>query len=162
VVSPDPSLGAVPPRPNNWLYRNRKWFIPVLVAISLVMTCAFVAGLLTFINSMFVKSYPYQVALERAKESPQVSDLIGTPLKVGRFTTGNLRYAGPNGEAALNIPISGPKGHGTIVVVATERARVWKFDRLEVYVAGQDQPIPLLEPEAPPGGSTPANSTSST
>jgi len=128
-----------------WFYKNRKWFVPVLVLGAILVLGGFVTGIFFFVNSLFVNSYPYQFALERARASSTVAQQIGEPMKVGWFSTGSISYNGQNGDASLDIPISGPNGRGTIVVVAKKATSVWTSDTLEVDVAGQDQSISLQE-----------------
>jgi hypothetical protein len=144
-----PTPNVLMPRPTTWFGRNWKWFVPVLAGLGLVLLCAFVFGLFSLINSMFRNSYPYKVAMDRANASIEVADRIGNPFKVGWLMTGSINYSGPEGNAAFNIPITGAKGRGTIVVVAKKHANRWTFETLEVDVEGQDNPIPLLGQPSP-------------
>lgn len=154
-----PAPGVVP-RPATWFGRSWKWFVPVLVTVVLIVLCVFVVGLFSLINSMFRGSYPYRVAINRANASTDVADRIGKPFKVGWFITGSINYTGPEGNAAFNIPITGAKGRGTIVVIAEKHANHWTFQTLEVDVEGQDSPIPLLNQRSPlpsPGARLPSS-----
>jgi len=153
---PAPSTAA--PRPRNWFDKNWKWFVPLLAGVGLLVLGSFVLGVFSLVNSMFRDSYPYKVAMDRANASAEVSDRIGKPFKVGWFTSGSINYRGPEGDAALNIPITGPKGRGTIVVVAKRHVNRWTFETLEVDVEGQDNPIPLLD-HASPAASPPSSDT---
>lgn len=145
---PYPTTGALPvqPRPRTWFQRNWKWFVPLLVVVSLLVFAIFVGALLYGVESMFWASYPYELAVQRATASPAVAEAIGTPLHVGWFVSGSLNFSGAEGSANISIPISGPKGHGRIVVDGKKHANIWKFDVLEVDVQGKEEPIPLLEP----------------
>jgi Cytochrome oxidase complex assembly protein 1 len=136
---------AMPSRRATWFYKNRKWFIPVLVLSGLALFAGFALGVVSLVHSSFVNSYPYQFALQRANASQVLKQRIGSPLKTDGVTIGHINFNGSGGDAALDIPISGPNGRGTIVVVAKKTADNWSFETLEVDVAGQDEPIPLRD-----------------
>jgi hypothetical protein len=159
---PYPTAGqfAIQPRPRTWFQKNWKWFVPMVVVVVLFVLATLIGAVLYGIQSMFRASYPYQVAVHRATESPAVADTLGTPLHVGWFTLGNVNFSGSEGSANFSIPISGPKGHGRIIVVGKKHADRWTFETFEVDVAGQAEPIPLLEATpASPAGNGNDNST---
>jgi hypothetical protein len=149
---PLPPSGAfpVPPRPRSWLERNWKWAVPVLVVSCLLLFTLFVGGLFWAATSMMRASYPYQLAIKRATDSPAVAAKIGTPWQVGWLVSGNVNFNGPEGNASISIPVSGPNGKGDIIVVAKKHANHWIFETLEVDVKGEDEPIQLMEPELKP------------
>jgi hypothetical protein len=152
TFAPSPIGGASPvqPRPKTWFERNWKWLVPLLVVVALFVFSAFVGGLIYIVESTLRTSYPYQLAVKRATESPAVAAKLGTPLHIGWFVAGELGFDGSEGSARLGIPISGPKGRGRIKVVGKKHASHWNFETLELDVSGQDEPIPLLEPELKP------------
>jgi hypothetical protein len=139
-----------PPRQRNWLERNWKWAVPVLVVSCLSVLTLFVGGIVWGVTSMIRASYPYQLAVKRATQSPAVAAKLGTPLHIGWFITGNVNFKGPEGNASLSIPVSGLYGKGNIIVVGKKHGNHWNFETLEVDVTGEDEPIPLLEPEVKP------------
>jgi hypothetical protein len=149
------------PRPSqNWFEKNRKWVIPTLIVLAILVACGFLFTVFFFVNSTFTNSFPYKAALERVRGSAEVSERIGKPFRIGGVSAGShISYYGADGDAVLRIPIYGPKGSGTIVVVGKKNGNRWTFDTFQVDVDGQDQPIPLLEPRAPAVRSAPANST---
>jgi hypothetical protein len=163
TLSPSPIGGALPvqPRPQTWFERNWKWLVPVLIVVALIVCGAFVGGVIYFVESTLRSSYPYQLAVKRATESPAVTARLGTPVHIGWFVSGNLGFNGSEGNASLGIPISGPSGKGSIKVVGKKHANHWNFQMLEVDVTGDDEPIPLLQPPpAPESGPGPTgNST---
>jgi len=152
----------VPPRPRNWFERNWKWAVPVLVVACLVVLTVFIGGLLWGVTSMMRSSYPYQLAVKRATESSAVETKLGKPLQIGWLTSGNVNFNGAEASASLSIPVSGPNGKGRIIVVGKKHANHWNFETLEVDVSGEDQPIPLLEPELQPQPPAPESSPSPT
>jgi hypothetical protein len=141
-------------RTPNWFERNWKWFVPVAVVCAFVAFSGFVVTVVYFIGTMFTSSYSYQYAVKRATESEAVSARIGTPLHIGWLVSGNENFSGPDGSSSLEIPVSGPKGHGHIVVAGKKHANRWTFETLEVDVDGEP---PILLLEADPG--TPHTST---
>ncbi|MDQ6861397.1 MAG: cytochrome c oxidase assembly factor 1 family protein, partial [Verrucomicrobiota bacterium] len=70
---------------------------------------------------------------------------LGSPINEGWFMTGSTHVEGPGGEANLGIPISGPKGKGTLYAVATKSAGRWNYTTLEVQVSGREDRINLLQ-----------------
>jgi hypothetical protein len=72
---------------------------------------------------------------------------LGTPIEPGSFVSGNLSVSGASGEAELVIPISGPKGKGTLVARATKRAGEWRFSML-LFEPEHGRRIDLLEEPA--------------
>jgi hypothetical protein len=142
----DPSGGPLRPNPT-WFERNWKWFVPALLVSAALLVGLLLAGVLELVTSMMTSSGAYKVAVQRARESPQVAEEFGSPLKVGWFTSGNISVSGETGVADLSIPISGPREKGRIVVHAKKEHGTWTFQTLEVEVDGEDTIIPLLTPE---------------
>jgi hypothetical protein len=134
----------------NWWSRNWKWFVPVGCLTVLLLIALFVGGILTLVFGMMKGSDVYAQALDRARTSPAVTAALGTPLEEGLFVSGNWNETGPGGSAELSIPLSGPKGDGTLYVVAKKSAGLWTFSTL-VLAAPDGSRIDLLE--APAGES---------
>jgi hypothetical protein len=153
---PLPPSGAftVQPRPRSWLERNWKWFIPVLVVTGVLVLTLFVGGIFWGVMSIMRSSYPYQLAVKRATESPAVAAKIGHLLHIGWLVSGNVNLSGPEGNASLSIPVSGWNGKGDNIVVGKKHAKHCNFETLEVDVKGEDEPIQLMEPELKPAPET--------
>jgi hypothetical protein len=135
-----------PPRPPTWFERKWKWLVPLLILVVLVFFSTFAGGLFYLIASEFRASYPYQLAVKRATESPAVAAKLGKPLHIGWLISGNMNFSGTEGNASFSIPVSGPNGRGRITVVGKKHANHWDFETLELDVSGQDEPIVLLDP----------------
>jgi hypothetical protein len=88
----------------------------------------------------------YKQAMAKANANPEVVLRIGQPMQPGWLVSGNISVSGPSGDADLAIPVSGPKGKGTIYAVAKKSAGQWTFSRLEVEIEGQPGRIDLLAP----------------
>lgn len=160
---PQPNLPAIdpnaPPRPKSWFEKNWKWFVPLTTVGALLLAFAFVAAAYLFASSIIRNTFPYQFATQHALESPVVAERLGTPLRIGWFVAGQINYTKSEGIAHLQIPVSGPKGKGTIVLDGKRRAGHWEFDTLELDVAGSSESIDLLEKPMPPSNDTPPHST---
>ncbi|MGH9774565.1 MAG: cytochrome c oxidase assembly factor Coa1 family protein [Candidatus Acidiferrales bacterium] len=139
-----------PQSPNTWFRRNWRWFIPTVIGGLILCAMMFAFVVLWLVSSMFRSSYPYQFAVQRARESSEVAERVGSPLHVGWFISGQINLSGPGGNASLSIPITGARGHGDIIVEAKKSANRWTFETLEVDVAGRAEPIPLPGPTPNP------------
>lgn len=134
------------PRPS-WFARNWKWAVPLAVVGALLLLASFVAGIFLLVETAFQHSGCYTEALARARTNPDVIEKIGEPLKAGWLASGSVNQSGSSGDAKLSIPISGPKGKGTLYLVAKKNAGQWSFDVLQVAVVGEAQRIDLLKPD---------------
>ncbi len=135
----------------NWWDRNWKWFVPVACLSALILLAGFVALLMTFVSGVMKSSDAYKQALVRAKANPAVVEALGSPIQDGFFSSGNIHITGPSGNAELAIPISGPKGSGTIYLEAHKSAGEWSFSKLVVEIKASGERIDLLaKPEAVP------------
>lgn len=127
-----------------WWSRNAKWAVPVTVLVGIVSFAAFAFGIVMFVFSMMKTSDAYQQALPRVTANPAVIEALGTPISDGWFTSGHMRTSGPSGDAAMAIPISGPKGSATIYLEARKSVGEWTLTKLVVEIAGSKRRIDLL------------------
>jgi len=146
----------MPPPPPNWWTRNWKWFVPVGCLTVIALFAAFVACLVLIVAGAMKSSDAYKLALDKAQKDVRVQQRLGTLIEQGMFVSGSTNVSGSAGKADITIPISGPKGQGTIYVDATKFAGEWKFNRLEVGFDGDPQHVDLLVPPSEPPGPTPA------
>ena len=134
------------PVQKSWIERHPHWKI----LVGFLLLVLFVAGVLVLVEVAFQNSEVSKQAAAIARGNPQVRQLLGEPITVGRIILGNIHINGSAGHAELAIPISGPKGKGVIHAVANERAEVWRFAFLQVDVDGQGEPIDLLSVQPSP------------
>ena len=92
----------------------------------------------------------YREALARAKSDPAVIEALGSPVNDGFLVSGNTNVNGASGESNLTIPISGPKGKGTIYVLANKSLGQWNYSGLVVEVSQTHERIDLLRKSEPP------------
>jgi Cytochrome oxidase complex assembly protein 1 len=81
---------------------------------------------------------------------PAVVEALGSPIKEGFFVSGSTNVNGAAGEANLAIPISGPKGKGTIYVKAGKSLGRWSYSDMVVEIQATRNRIDLLKGPAPP------------
>ena len=86
----------------------------------------------------------YKDALAQAKTEPAVIEALGSPIKDGMFVSGSTNVNGASGEANLAITIYGPKGEGTLYVVAEKSVGAWNYSNLVVEVKKTKNRIDLL------------------
>jgi hypothetical protein len=142
---PPPAFTPAPqPPPTSWWSRNWKWFVPTGCCLTpLVLGGAFVAFLVLVIFGAMKQSDVYKVAVARAKADPRVIAALGSPIKDGWYVSGKTNVNGGSGEADLSIPISGPRGKGTIYAIATKFAGEWTYSKLVVKVESTGETIDL-------------------
>jgi hypothetical protein len=90
----------------------------------------------------------YKMALAKAKADPRVMTALGSPIEDGFFARGKTNVSGTSGQADMTVPISGPKGKGTIYFVASKFAGEWTFSKLMVEIADTKERIDLIEDPA--------------
>ena len=109
----------------------------------------FVGSIVLIVFSAMKSTDVYKEALARTKANPAVTEALGSPIKDGFLVSGNANVNGASGESNLAIPISGPKGKGTIYVSATKSLGRWIYSGLVVEVNGTHERIDLLQTAAP-------------
>jgi hypothetical protein len=136
------------PRPN-WWKRNWKWFVPLGCFTVTLLFVIFVGSTLVIVFSAMKSTDVYKDALSQARGNSAVIEALGTPIKDGFLVSGNTNVNGASGESNLAIPISGPKGKGTIYVSAKKSLGQWKYSGLVVEVGQTHERIDLLQSPAP-------------
>ena len=132
-------------RPRTWWQRNWKWFVPVCCLGALALFAVFAVLIVTLVFGLIKSSGVYKDALAIARAHPAVVRALGSPIEDGIYVMGNINVSGSSGHADLAIPISGPKGKGTIYAVATKHAGQWTFSKLVVEIKETKERIDLLE-----------------
>ena len=143
-----PLTQTATPKPN-WWKRNWKWFVPLGCFTVALLFLAFVGSILVIAFSAMKSTDVYKEALARAKADPAVVQALGSPIKDGFLLSGNTNVNGASGESNLAIPISGPRGKGTIYVSATKSLGRWNYSGLVVELGQTHERIDLLQKSAP-------------
>jgi len=134
----------------NWFGRNWKWAAPTGCLLLVLLVGAFIASIFFFVFSMMKSNDAYQHALETARANPAVVAALGQPIQEGWFVSGNFEESGGKGQASFSIPLSGPKGSGTLYVEASKSAGHWDYSTMALEMDSSQQRVDLLEaPTAP-------------
>lgn len=114
----------------------------VLLCIAIVVAAA--TGIAATVFGTIKSSDVYKQAMAEVGSHPEVAAALGEPVEAGWLVSGSISVENASGEASLAIPISGPKGKGTLYVEATKSAGVWTMDVMAVAVDGRPGRIDLL------------------
>jgi len=161
---PPPPPGSVPPQPGRyvtppgasqpkpgWFSRNWKWIagcgcLTVIGFVAVIIL--FIYGIFSFTMSMLKDNPAYKQAVIKVQNDPEARTLLGTPIEPGYLVTGNYRIKNNSGSANLEIPVSGPKGEGTVRVRAVCNFGQWTIQSMTLQVPGQPQ-VDLLNKTDP-------------
>jgi hypothetical protein len=128
----------------NWFGRHWKLFISA-IGLGVVLSWVLCIGAFVFFIFGTMKSGdPYQQALVKIRASSAAQQALGSPIQDGWFVTGSLGVSGGSGNADMSIPVSGPKGSGTVHMVAIRYNGKWIINKLELTVNGSGRRINLL------------------
>jgi len=134
----------------NWWSRNWKWFVPVGCVTMVLLCVLFVAGIVGVVFASLRNSEIVRQSIAQAERNPEVALTLGTPLKPGLLVSGNISLSGSSGNADVSIPVSGPRGKGTIYCVARKSAGQWQYDKLEIELPNHAERVALAGPGANP------------
>jgi len=135
------------PMRRSWIERHPLWKIPLGFATLILLICGFGAGAGTIVVATYRHSDVYKQAMAKAIGNAVVREQIGEPIETAWFISGSLHINGSSGNADFSIPISGPRGNGSVRVIAFKTAGVWRFTYLQVNVAGKRTCVDLLANE---------------
>jgi hypothetical protein len=125
-----------PTQQKGCLGRNWKWMLPV-GCLGLILGLVLVVGVIFFAAMSAIKSSDvYQGALRAAQAHPAAKQRLGEPIEDGWLVSGNINYTNGSGNANFNIPVSGPKGSGTLHVRAVSPSGAWMYEQLDLAVKG--------------------------
>jgi len=131
----------------NWWSRNWKWFVPTGCLGLIILVLGFIASIMMIAFGVMKSSNVYEQAMIETRSNIEVIEALGEPIEDGFLLTGEINVHGTLGEANFAIKISGPKGEGTVYVIATKKAGRWNYELLEVEINGREKRINLLNPE---------------
>ena len=143
----DGAMGMELPPRSSWWSRNWKWALPVGCVLPIALCgggfVAFFLLILSAVSSGVKSSDAYEEAMTRARSNAEVRAQLGEPIETGFWITGSISVSGPSGDIDVAIPISGPKGSGTLYIVGRKTAGQWQYSRMDVAVDGRDGRIDL-------------------
>jgi hypothetical protein len=123
-----------------------RWRRRLLLGLgAIIAIAAFVAALLAFIEHEIRSSDVYQMSLTRAQRSTDVAGIVGLPVNPGWFVTGEITEStNGGGRATLAIPLSGPRGGGTLHVQAQRQGGNWRLYALQFVSEDRNSSVDLL------------------
>jgi hypothetical protein len=142
ATTPPLPPGSVPPlyppaQKSGWWSRNWKWFIPTLFFVIFVLPLTMCGGIVYFVMSTLKNSDVARESLARAQSNSVLMEKLGAPIQMGAWIGGSVNEnTTTGGRANLVIPISGPKGKGTLFVVARKTSNEWQYVVMHVMVQG--------------------------
>lgn len=111
----------------------------------LLLVAGFAFVIISIVFGAMKSSDAYKSALAKAKADPRVVAALGSPITDGFLVSGKTNVSGTSGHADMTVPISGPKGKGTIYFVATKFAGDWTFSKLVVEIGESGERIDLVQ-----------------
>jgi hypothetical protein len=107
------------------------------------VAAAVVFGLLG-LRKLATESDVYKDSLTAIEANPAAMAAVGTPLEPGWMIQANFSFDNGNETVDMTIPVTGPKGAGTIRAVASKSAGSpqWEYSTWQLDVEGGDS-IPL-------------------
>jgi hypothetical protein len=121
-----------------WWQRNWKWVVATAAIAAFLLFALFVGGVLWLARAAMQNNDVHRTAMERVSRSAEATALLGEPIEAGFLSSGSIKVDGRSGDADLAIPVSGPRGEGTVSVIARKKGGAWYFDELEFRPAGGD------------------------
>ena len=131
---PIPSSGP-PPVPAPKQSSGGKW---VLIGCGgclglIVLGALFSFGIYFAVMQVIQKTDVYGDAMKRVQNSAEVQTALGTPIATGWGFSGSVNYTNDSGNANFTVPLTGPKGEGTLAVKADKKTGApWQYATLEV------------------------------
>ena len=107
------------------------------------VAAAVIFGLLG-LRKLATESDVYKDSVAAIAANPAAMEAVGTPLEPGWLIQGNFNSDNGNETVDMTIPVTGPKGAGTIRAVASKSAGApqWEYSTWQLDVEGRE-PIPL-------------------
>lgn len=110
----------------------------------ILVGAGFVAVLVFGVGKMLKGNDAYRESVALVQSNPQAIAALGEPIKPGFMVSGSFNFTNGEGTVDLTIPVSGPKGSGSLRVVGEKKASgPWTYSTRELQVEGQSEAIPL-------------------
>lgn len=134
------------PQPS-WWKSNWKWVVPVGGCLSFIVIIVIAVGSIFYgVSSAIEDSQPYEYALEKINTDEDLINALGSPIVKNGIMSSSWNYDNGKKSSTMAIPISGPKGEGTLFVEATGEGDDWIYNVIRVEI-GDDELIDLNEEE---------------
>jgi len=134
----------------NWLQRNIKWLLPVIVVV-----CFLGSALFSTVSDAQMGSYVtalnddalYKDALGQAQQNAEVVKAFGTlePIDQMAIIESNVEYSDNNNHVNLSVRVKGAKAKGRMDVVATKANNAWQYNTIKIRIKNPKQEIVILQ-----------------
>jgi Cytochrome oxidase complex assembly protein 1 len=150
-MSDAPVPGAVPSADAKKPRSALRWLL-IGCAAPVLLGGLCIGGLFAYVFQSLRSSDACNEAMAKARSHPDLIAALGQPVEKGWLVTGVIqRGADVDRVAKLSIPVSGPRGEGTLTVEGIKSGPFWYFPKLELSVAS-GKTFDLRKHPEPAGG----------
>jgi hypothetical protein len=122
------------PQPS-WWKRNWKWVLPVGGCFTIIVITVIAIGSIFYgVANAIEGSQAYTYALEKINKDEDLINALGSPIIKDGMVSGSWNNTNGQKSANMTIPISGPKGKGTLFVEATGEDDDWTYQVIRVEI----------------------------
>ena len=129
-----------------WWSRHWKWAVPSGCLLVVLLAFGGCVALVVGAFATLKDTGAYSQAIGRVQHSPEAVALLGEPIEAGWMMQGEFADHGATGDADYSVPVSGPRGRGTLYVEARKSGGRWTF-RVLTLVPDDGAEIDLRTPE---------------
>lgn len=128
-----------------WFGRNWKWAVPTFGCLTFtVLAIIFAVALYSGVSTLFKGSEPFEVAVSSLNNNKLVVEKLGQPIEADGMFQRNINYENNNASADIRVPVKGPKGEGSVTVIAEKQNNVWTYQLMQVEINDTGEVINLL------------------
>ena len=111
----------------------------------IIAIVAFVFIVFGGVMKVIKSSDAYKDSIAAVQTNPEAIEALGEPIEPGFMMSGNISTNNGESEVDIQVPVSGPKGSGTIYVKGNKSggSNAWSYEKFELKVDGNPEPIPL-------------------
>lgn len=129
----------------NWVSRNWKWALPTFGCLTfIVLSIIFAIAVYTGASQLLKDTEPYEMAMTSINNNEYIIEKLGKPIETDGMFQGNVNYENNSASADIKVPLKGPKGEGTLIVIAEKLNDVWSYQLMQVEIDDTDEIINLL------------------
>ncbi len=133
-------------RRKNWFGRNWKWALPTFGCLTIiVLAIIFAFALYSGVSTLFKDSEPYEMAMQSLNNNEYVIEKLGQPIEADGMFQGSINYEGNTASADIKVPVKGPKGEATLLVIAEKYNDVWEYRLMQVELEDSEEIVNLLD-----------------
>lgn len=92
--------------------------VVIVILLFALVVCGVIGGVVYGIFSKIKTVEEYTCGLKTAKSDRRVIEMLGEPISDAFFVTPNIEISGSKRDVQFQVPLSGPKGSGDLIVVS--------------------------------------------